>query len=377
MARKIISRPSLPVNSKGEVLATVGKGDSIVAGTIKKGQFPVDAATGALVINGLNVPHNPAYKKKANSQYLSGRQRDLSDFNFEALQANGTLYMASNLRTTNVNGVANTFTRMTETNGALTGASPSSVPNTDRAFWRMTLLPTTPVTAGRPRILLNGWDCEPYVHYRMKMVFRLKNNDNYGWSTRAAELFSGSIFALSQQSNATSVAEFSPGQPAAGSSPLYLKIRGNLMWPDMRSIAEDMGAASDDLSAPYTYTSWGDGDTEFRTRRKTPVRVLNGDHFHEVILDFYIDERRLKDGGQGYFRATFDGEHWFEHKGPTSQPRNVDGELIAIMPRWGLYETESTPLGNQVDGTQCGTISSCTIERSVDFFLIDCMEVTP
>lgn len=307
---------------------------------------------------------NPAYKKVPGSQYLSGRDRDLSNFPFDAIFANGTYYAGATIRSTYPNGIPTVFERVTDPN--LVNGSASAVPAEDQKVWAASIMPNHVVTGdasgGRPRALVWGHKLKQRTHYRIMSTFRLKQLSPYGWNdiSGGKDLPYAPIFALSQQGGGD--AEFSPGQVASASSPLYIMLDGSYIYPELRVITEESGLAPGDPTASLNYTTWAEGDMERFCLRKHQGRVLDGNLYHELIIDVFLDDRRRKDGGQGYFRGYFDGELWFSHQGQTSLPANGEGKFAAITPRWGIYEVSGDKLPQ---GTACSAVSATSVERTV------------
>jgi hypothetical protein len=145
-----------------------------------------------------------------------------------------------------------------------------------------------------------------------------------------------------------------------------------MLYPELHTMVEGMGMASNDPDSISSYMKWSDADTRrVHFRSGTPGRILSGTSYNEIVLDFYLDDRRIRDGGRGYFKATFNGELWFHVEGATSHPRNAAGRYIDIIPRLGLYEV-SGPL--TTTGMPCSTVPSCIVERSILVREFSCLE---
>lgn len=317
------------------------------------------------------LPLNPAYKKTTGSQYLSGRTRDLSDFPFEAIYANGVYYAAATIKSQYPNGIPGVFERVADT--SLIAGSATAVPEEDQRVWASTVLPTHVVTGGHPRNQIWGYALKQRTHYRIVSTLRPKHLSPYGWNdiSEGKELPYGPIFVLSQQGGGG--VEFSEGQVGAASSPLYIMMDGTYIYPELRVITEESGLAPDDPGGTPTHAKWAEGDMERFCMRKRPGRVLDSNLHHEIIIEVFLDDRRRKDGGQGYIRAYFDGEPWFSHEGPTSLPPNAAGNYVAVQPRWGLYEITGA---SQADGTLCSTVSATSVERTLNWKIMSVLEVT-
>lgn len=292
--------------------------------------------------------------------YFSGRMRDLSEIDFFSLYGNGLVYSRAELQTTYAAGVPDLLVRTADT--AVVGSTTSAITATDKCAWKLKCMPTHLVTIGRPRSQIIGTELDFYTPYRLELRIKLKHVSAMGWCDKATDMPLAALFALSQLTGAAPY-DFSTGQLTAGSSPFYLILRGASLYPEIRGIVEELGLAPDDPGATVDYTKWDYGDTQRTSGNITPIRCLHGAKYHEIIIDFLLDERRTKDGGEGYFRGTFDGRPWFDMRGPTSSPRNDAGNLIPCLPRIGFYEVSGAAVA---DGSVNSTVhNSVTVERSI------------
>lgn len=321
---------------------------------------------------------NPPYKKRSASQVLSGRDKDLSKFPFESVNANGVVITASEIRSNPaaLAGIMERVSDIASVTGWSAGSPNSPIPTEDLAAWKMILNPEHLVTNNRPRCMVYGHDLKMRTHYRMQFILRLNNVAvTPGWTDKTVPGFYGSIFSLSQQSDTSPIHKFSDGQPTGFVSPFYINLSGNVIYPEFRTISEDMGLFPKDPAGIEPHVRWGLGDTRRSNFKNTPIRVLCGENYNEIIVDFYLDERRIGEGGQGYYRASFNGEDWFEVLGVTAHPPNEFGQYVSIFPRWGQYEVKgsTTATGLKCKNTAAG---SCTIDRSIFVRLMSCVEVS-
>lgn len=300
------------------------------------------------------------YKKKAGS-YLSGRQSTLNPFPFESLYGNGQIYTAAQMQTTHAAGITGLLERVTDS--SINASTTSEIPPGDLCAWKLSVQPSHLVTFGRPRTQLIGKDLEMYTPYRMSWVLRLDQISTAGWNNKATKMPLACLFALSQQG------DFSAGQLAAAASPLYLVLRGSMLYWELRTIAEEMGLAPGDANTSTTYTRWNFGDTIRTSRKYTPTMVMSGAGYHHVVLDFFLDERRLKAGGRGYFKAYFDGKPWFNYVGATAMPANSAGQFVPIMDRPGFYEVNGASLAAD---KLCSEVNACSVARSILFQSYSC-----
>lgn len=303
----------------------------------------------------------PGFVRKSDSQYITGRSSTIAPYPFESVYANGQIYTAATINSSHSTGITGVLERVTD--NLAFGSVTTAIPVADKKVWKMICHPDHAVTFGRPRTQLVGHPLKPRNNYRIHLVFKLHQIDAMGWGNKNTDAPYGALFALSQQENGAGFL-FSEGQYSYASSPLYIVIKGSSLYIELRTIAEECGLASTEWSSG-THTKWDEGDTIRTNRKMTPLVTMSGNGYHEIILDFNLDERRIKDGGKGYFKATFDGEPWLEYYGATTIPRNAEGNLLPCKPRLGFYEVNGAP---QTEGTlnkNVTTTNTCTVERSL------------
>lgn len=307
-----------------------------------------------------------AYKRKSNDQFLSGRQRDLSAFNFASVYGNGVVYPAATIRSTYPTGIgtagSGTEVLTRAVDQVVVGSTTSEVPSGDRAVWDLSLMPDHVVTIGRPRSQLLSQMLEFDTPYCLELSFKMKQPDVVGWNNRTAGMFESAMLVISQQ-DGDGDQSFSAGQKGDAASPLYIIQRGGIIYPDIRAIAEGLGLSPDDPDGG-AYVKWSDGDAVSISSYYEESRSLAGHRYHDITIFFMLSADRRKDGGKGYFRAYFDGRPWFHITGTTCAPKNAAGNLIPCHARVGFYETVTSP-GTLANGTLVSTIGPTSIARTM------------
>lgn len=297
--------------------------------------------------------------ESAGSMFLSGKNAALNPSSFAVVYGNGQTIIRSAIDSTHQSGIPNLLERVTN-DSTLVGSTASALPNDLRSYWRLMVKKDHLVTHNRPRSQIVSNPLKFRTHYRFHVIFRpsLFVPD---FGTRQVKSPYSALFVLSQQGGASPL-EYSPGQLQSAGSPLYIIQRGHTLYLELRTVCEALGYGPEDGSSS-NYIKYDMGDTPRTALRSSPQVNTTGGYFHEMIIEFYLDERRLKDGGKGYFRGWFDSEEWFNHPGATSAPRNTHGNRIPIQARFGMYEIN----GGILNATDlCQVVNSMSIDRGLD-----------
>lgn len=303
-------------------------------------------------------------KKFDGAMRLSGRNKSLAPFPFAAVFCdNGNFYTADDINANYPDGIPGVLEWVNDA-GYIRGGSASSVPDDELGSWAVRCQPTHRVAGGRPRAQIVGHPLEFYKKHRAFIKTRPWHQaDAVGaWNNSAAMPHSG-LFVISQLSQSPPFT-FDAGQLTAGASPLYIKQQGACVFAEIHTIANGMGVFPGDPGVGLTaqYPTWNVGDTE-TVLKTSSIKVLRGRRYHQITIDFVLDERREEDGGEGYIVGYFNGEFWFRHDGPTSLPRNAAGHLVPMSPRYGYYEVTS---GAQAAGTLNSAVDAPNGATSVE-----------
>ena len=222
-----------------------------------------------------------------------------------------------------------------------------------RYCWRATINPAHIVTNGRPRANIQSHSLELYRWYRYELSFRLHQHDTNGWANDTVAPVVTGICGITQDS-----AGYGAGQNVT-SGPLGIVLRGARLYPLIRGIEAGMGSADQG-----GYINWDTGDQAFITEN-WPLQTVCGLKYHEISMEFFLDPRDIRSGGQGQISVTFDKKPWFTWRGPTCYPNASTTLVPGNVQVWaGLYETSAGPLAT---GTLNSAVPSCSIERSVNY----------
>lgn len=306
---------------------------------------------------------NPPFKVKTQSQILTGRKLALAPFKMASVVGNGQQYTAAQIDSQYPNGIPGVLERITS-DVRQSKSTTSAIATADMGAWRVRVQPTHLFTNGRPRTLIIGQPLEFDTLYRFFIRIALPQGFvGAGWGDKNVPSPLAAIFALSQQGGDNGV-DYSAGQLSGAASPLYMTLHGTTLYPEIRTIEEGMAMRPGDLNYAGAAAQWGYGDTIHTCSRVGESRTLHSTQYHRIVLDVFMDETPLSEGGRGFYRATFNGAPWFDFDGATAAPRNAQGQRIPFTPRIGFYEVSG--VGDYTPGLLCSSVPSCAVERGLD-----------
>lgn len=206
-------------------------------------------------------------------------------------------------------------------------------PSLNEQVTRVLLSPGDALTAGSHRVQLNSYGIEKNKRYVLDLEFKLDSTWNL-----AASQGKGLVWQLKgvQQT-------YQYGNPV-----LALVLQGD----QLRMVVSYPTTAKNATSWP-TQVSWAQNQYEPVT---LPARTLVPGQYHRIQLEFFADDKPAQfvdtnlTGGQGYIKATFDDQTWFNYTGPTLHPdqKKVEDQESLHAMKWGWYQWDAAPVNERI-----------------------------
>lgn len=231
----------------------------------------------------------------------------------------GSSYSAGGLDGVYNAGITGLFERIDD--DAFIGGSGEQAPVGNQSVWKLSCLTTHKGINGGTRTEIVGYPLQFYKRYIFDYSFRLENIGN-GFDFGQSDDKGMGIFQVHQQSGYTG------NNQLGGSPPVQIYLTGSKLYGITRTVDSEMGVINGD------HIEWGQGDLQTLNHG---YEVVSSTTYRDLIIDVFIDDRPIHQGGLGYVKATLNGKPFIDYVGPTCWPAPPGGVKVQPVPKFGMY----------------------------------------